>query len=379
MRYHRRTALVALVVLALAGSILLGAPGSEETVLPREDQLIQPEETGTQVWPYTSRSRSVTGRTLALNVLIVGDPDRTRMALERRAETNWTAVVDDDNATISESEWQPARGASRYTYVTVDPNITGRWFESEYQLATGTYLGERIHIRAYPAPSGNWTAFQAHTEYWDWLRLRHTVTGVAPGARFLERDLRDEPFVERISREYHGLGGGGSDGWITIIELVSVAGAAGAVASVVPFGHRHRDVADAAVLPVTLAGLILGVRSAGIALEHAIPGVTPKLFAAALYPVIVAGPPFLVTVFARDRPATQSALLAAAGLGAGVVLDLGAVGANAVSVQFVLHRIALVSALGLFAVGVARQDRQTISAGAVAWLVALGLPLFGVV
>ena len=98
-----------------------------------------------------------------------------------------------------------------------------------------------------------------------------------------------------------------------------------------------------------------------------------------LYPVIVAGPPFLVTVFARDRPATRSALLAAAGLGAGVVLDLGAVGANSVSVQLVLHRIALVSALGLFAVGVARQDRQTISAGAVAWLVALGLPLFGVV
>ncbi|MDS0300826.1 hypothetical protein NDI76_18925 [Halogeometricum sp. S1BR25-6] len=378
MRYHRSAVLVGLVVLALAGSILLGAPGSEETVLPRENQLIQPEDTGTQVWPYTSRSRSVTGRTLALNVLIVGDPDRTKRALTNRAETNWT-TVEGDEATAGESEWQPARGASRYTYVTVDPNITGRWFESEYQLATGTYLGQRVHIRAYPAPSGNWTAFQAHTEYWDWLRLRHTVTGVAPGARFLERDLRDEPFVERISREYHGLGGGGSDGWITIIELVSAAGAAGAAASIVPLGDRHRDVADAAVLPVTLAGLVLGVRSAGIALEHAIPGVTPKLFAAVLYPVVVAGPPFLVTIFARDRPATRSALLAAAGLGAGVVLDLGAVGATTVSVQFVLHRVALVSALGLFAVGVARQDRRTISAGAVAWLVALGLPLFGIV
>ncbi|SFG91220.1 hypothetical protein SAMN04488063_3263 [Halopelagius inordinatus] len=463
---HRRILFVAVLVVGLLAGGFLGGSVAPQQERPPEARLYQPDETNSYIWPYTSRSRSVRDRTLAINVIIRGDRGKIRRALERRSEANWTVVEDEpevvpetgpETATgnqtettattggettattgvetttttgvetttttgvetttttgvetttttgvetttttgvetttttgvetttttdtqvdidVGKSPWQPARGSSRYTYVTADPNASGRWIESRYQLATGAYLGQRTHIRAYPGPFGNWTAFQAHTEYWDWFRLRHTVTGVAPGARFVEQDLREEPFVEGVSRQYHGLGGGGSDGWLTIIDFASVALVVGIT---LPGSARRRfDVSDAA-LPASLVALVLGVRAAGITAENLVPGVTPKLFAAVLYPMLVFGLPALVVFFARGRPPNRTAVVAAGGLGAGLVLDLGGVGISTVPVSLVLHRFTLMSALGLLAYGVAQQNRRVAALGVGAWFVTLAASLFGYV
>lgn len=373
MHYRRRTAFVALLAVGLLASAFLGPAPPMENGTPNEDRLVRPGGTASYVWPYTSRVRSVEGRTLALNVIVHGEPERIRRALERRSDANWTVVEGD--VVADESPWRPVRGAARYTYVGSDRDRAGRWVEAEYQLGTGTYLGRRTHIRAYPAPAGNWTAFQAHTEYWDWFRLRHTVTGVTPGARFVERDLRGEPMVEGISREYHGFGGGGSDGWVTVIEFVPAVLAAGVA---VPLASRRAELPDV-VLPTAITGVVLGVRAAGIAAEATFPTADPKLFAAVLYPALVAGPPLLASALARDRPSIRVAFLAAVGLGVGIVLDMGATGVASVPVRLAIHRVVLAGALGLFTLGVARDDRRTVWMGIAAWVVALGAPLFGFV
>jgi hypothetical protein len=296
-----------------------------------------------------------------------------RRALTNRSDVNWTGIGGD--ADLGISPWRPARGAARYTYVETDRNTAGQWVESEYQLGAGTYLGRRVHVRAYPGPSGTWTALQAHTEYWDWYRLRHTVTGVAPGARFVERDLRGEPFAADITRVYHGQHGGGSDGWMTVVEF---APAALVLGMALPIGRAEWDVADV-VLPVSLVAIVLGVRAVGIGAETLLPAVNPKLFAAILYPLLAAGPPGAAAVLARNRPATRASLLAAAGLGAGIVLDLGGVGVTVIPVRLALHRTALVGALGLFALGIARDDRRIVGAGLAAWVGVLAASLVGVV
>lgn len=363
---------VALVVLGGLGSAFVGPSPVPDERAPPVEQLVRPDGTGSALWPYTSRSRSVEGRTLALNVVVLGEPGAVRRALANRSDANWTGVS--GHAGVGDPPWRPARGAVRYTYVAAG-DTSGRWVESEYQLGTGTYLGRRVHLRAYPGPAGSWTALQAHTEYWDWFRLRHTVTGVAPGARFLERDLRDEPFVAGISRVYHGQYGGGSDGWMTVVEFAPAAVLLGVA---LPVGRREWAVADLAV-PLALVAVVLGVRAAGLAAESLLPAANPKLFAAVLFPVLAAGPPGVVAVLAGDRPATRTALLAAAGLGAGIVLDLGGVGVRVIPVRLALHRTALVGAIGLFALGVARRDRRVAGAGLAAWVGLLAASLAGLV
>ena len=400
MRYRRTLPLVALALVGLLGGAVVGSnPGSglgpdAGDGAPDPDRLVSPDGTASYVWPYTSRSRSVEGRTLALNVVVRGTPERVRRVLEARSEADWTAVEGDADVgtdSVVDSPWNRARGAARYTYVTSDPRSAGEWVRAEYQLGTGPYLGRRIHVRAYPSPSGNWTALQAHAEYWDWFRLRHTVTGVSEGGRFVERDLRDRPFVDGVSREYHGFDGGGSDGWVTVVEYSPVPFLLGVALPIVGRYREHvRDAAHPVVdwgrghavdvaLPVAVVAVVLGVRAAGLAAEEVAPTVDPKLFAAVLYPVLVGGPPAVVRLLARGRPATRAALLAGAGLGVAVVLDLGGVGVTVVPVRLAVHRVALVGALGLFALGVAREDRRSIGFGAAAWTAALAAPLLGVV
>ena len=304
-----------------------------------------------------------------------------------------------ENVTIS--AWNPARGAARYTYVA-DSAGSGQWVESEYQLATGTYLGSRTHIRAYPGPDDNWTALQAHTEYWDWFRLRHSVTGIAEGGRTVEGDLRDEPFVSDVTRMYHGLSGGGSDGWMSVIRLTSAnwslvpssspsdasarltaLGAVGIVPAAAAFALaampvRRRDLRDLA-LPVALVAVVLGVRSLGIAAEGLFPGVNPKVFAGILYPILAVGPLVVTASVARGRPPQRMALLAAVGLGAAFVLDLGSVGVSVVPIRLVLHRTALVGILGLVALGVASEDARVSRAGIALWILLLAATLLGMV
>jgi len=379
VRYRRTLLLVALVAAGLLRAAFVGTGPAPDGGAPVADQLVSPDGTASYIWPYTSRSRSVEGRTLAINVVVRGESERVRRALENRSGVDWTAVEGDVDATdevVDQSPRRAARGAARYTYVTSDPGVAGEWVRAEYQLGTGAYLGRRAHVRAYPAPSGNWTALQAHVEYWDWFRLRHTVTGAAKGQWFLERDLRDEPFVEAVTREYHGFEGGGSDGWLTVVEF---APAALPVGPALPVAGRYREYVADAALPLAVVGVVLGVRAAGLAAEGLAPTVDPKLFAAVLYPVLAGGTPAVVALLARDRPPTRAALLAGAGLGAAVVLDPGGVGVTTVPVRLALHRVALVGALGLFALGVARADRRRVVFGAAAWVLVLGASLLGIV
>jgi len=398
VRYRLALVLIAIAGLGLVGSVVFPSAPPDDGMTPGDGLLLQPVGDGNAIWPYTSRSRSVHGRTLAINVVVVGDEDRVRRALTRRSDANWTDVEAEDapiedeaaaadgqaveeDVSVGESPWGRARGSNRYTYLT-GQTVSGFWMDAEYQLATGDYLGRRTHIRAYPSPSGNWTAFQAHVEYWDWFRLRHVVTDVPSGARFVERDLRDEPFVSEVTREYHGFTGGGSDGWLTVIRFASVTSAAsvlGLVGAAIPMGRLRRTHLSEALVPVAAVGIVLGVRSAGIALEGLAPGVNPKVFAAFLYPVLAVGPLIAVRALAPGCQPARVALLAGVGLGAGIVLDLLGTGVNTIHIRVALHRLGLSAALAVVALGVARDDRPTAAVGVVAWSLLLAAPLLSFV
>ncbi|MFC7228796.1 hypothetical protein ACFQML_15420 [Salinirubellus salinus] len=352
---------VALVAAVLFGGTLAAHPGGPSDTTPAGDRLLTPVggESESRLWPYTSRSPSVEGRTLALNVLVRGSPERVRAAL-----------------TDADSRWRPAHGSVRYTYV-VGPDGTGEWRPSDYQVEVGTYLGSRTHARAYGPPSGDWTALQLHTEYWDWFRLRHTVTGVPSGARFLASDLVDEPFVRNVSEVRHGFVGGGSPGRWTVVEFVPAAllgaGVGLPVALVGGWGRTrvHRELG----LALALAGLVVGVRVGGLAAELALGGLPPKLAVAVGYPLLVAGPPLLVHRLAPDRPTGRVAVLATGGLLAGLALDALVVGVHRYPASLVGHRLALAATLGLLAAGVARGDRRVRALALGGWLVALVVPL----
>jgi hypothetical protein len=82
------------------------------------------------VWPYTSRHRSVEGRTLAITVVVKGDAERVRAALVTRSDADWSAVAGD--AAVGESPWRPARSAARFSYAAGDDPAAGHWIESAY-------------------------------------------------------------------------------------------------------------------------------------------------------------------------------------------------------------------------------------------------------
>ncbi|WP_135827858.1 hypothetical protein [Halorussus halobius] len=430
-----RTAALALVAVALVGVAGWGGlPGpadapavepaaGDSTVsgAPAEDALVRPEGSESLLWPYTSAGRSVESRTLAINIVLHGGPGEVRQALtdERGLEWNRTddgeseadagthaVVVDDDGV-----DWSAARGSTRYSYVEArasganasGANVsdagnagearTGEWVRPDYQLHAGTYLGTRQHLRAYESPraADEWTALQAHAEYWDWFRLRHTVTDVQGAARTVEREFVGEPYVSEVRREYRGNRGGGNDGWITAVELALAALVVGASTTRrLPSAREVRATVESAVaeegrkfvLPATLVALYLGVRASGVWLEGAFPGTSPKVFAGALYPVLAVGVPVAAARTARPLDPTTAFALAVAGLGAAFVLDFSTLGLVALSIRLVLHRVALLVSLGLLAAGSARADgppdRRALAVGVAGWAVCLALPLFGV-
>jgi hypothetical protein len=367
-----RRALLATLLVAAVLAATAAAGASTAAQPPPSEQLVSPDGSESYVWPYTSRSRSADGRTLALNVVVLGEPNRVRRAFVGRSDADWGPVG--GNATVDVSPWRPAHGSVRYSYVGADREESGEWVAPAYQLAVGEYFGQRTHIRAYPSASGNWTALQAHTEYWDWFRLRHTVTGIAPGAAFVERDLADEPFVDGVERRTHGQPGGGSDGSWLAVEFT----AATLLGAAVPLTTRRLSRRELAI-PVALLGVVLGVRAWGLAAEAVAPGVNPKLYVAVGYPVLVVGTPAATVVLSHERPALRAALLAFTGLALATLLDLALVGVEPIPGRIVRHRLALSTALAVVAFGGAREDRRVLAVGVGAWLVGLAAPLFGVV
>lgn len=429
---RRRLLLFAFAVLA-ASYLAAGGLGdptadsAERETLDR-DRLVQPEEDGNYLWPYTSRARSTDGRTLAINLIIHGSDERVRQALIDRSELEWEETDPEEEAvegdeydpTAEEStmEWDDARGSTRYTYFDTEPNGgEGRWVDESYQLHAGTYLGSRYHIRAYTMESDDWTAIQVHQEYWDWFRLRHTVTDIQEPRNAIETEFLDQPYVEEVRREYHGTNGGWNDGWTSVIELATV-GPVALVGVLGVFGMTAGETlgllwretrqllgwiranSRGFVLATGLAGLFLGVRSAGLVLEAALPAITPKAFVVFLYPTLVVGLPVVTIVLIQPLEAATRLLhlhrvaswlgrppdpqpafvFTVVGLGTAFVLDFAGLGVTTLPIRLILHRLGLLFALGLIAAGAARTDTRGSSlfiVGLLGWIIGLVMPLLG--
>ena len=389
-------ALLLVVGVGLALSGFLGGPAGEPTAGDVPDDRLIDVDGDYRLWPYTSRSRSVEGRTLAINLVFHADAATTRAAIEGDPAANWeetapdeaasTATDDDQVREFVARDWQDAHSSLRYSYVEGPDG--GAWLTETFELHDGSYLGVRDHLRAYESPDGAYTAIQAHEEYYDWFRLRHTVPDIDAPATRLESEFVESNRATDVRREYRGIDGGRSDGWLSVIELATATAVAGSLLrrrtreTAVDLARRLRTDAEqhaaAATLGVALAAVVVGVRVAGVTLEAALPGASPKAIAAPLYLVLAAGLPALVVWRARRTEPAAATLAVVVGLGAGFLADFATLGV-ALSPDLVVHRAALLAALGLVALGRAAADRPIIAVGLAAWIVGLALPLGGVI
>lgn len=281
---RRRLLVLGLIVLGAAyltaGGLGLPTENPTDGKDPRRSQMIQPENNGSYLWPYTSRSKTINERTLAINLIIMGDDDRVKRALTEQTSLDWkladepdnesadneTMLANDSNASeddvgtlnnstgdgnvtgpvqaptpdMNESNetanatepqpvnlrgttlsWDNTHGSTRYTYIDARPaGGDAGWVREAYQIHAGTYFGSRYHIRAYTTPETEWTAVQIHREYFDWFRMRHTVVDIQRSRNVLESDFLGQPYVESVNREYYGIDRGWNDGWLSEIRLV---------------------------------------------------------------------------------------------------------------------------------------------------------------
>lgn len=426
---RRHLLLVGLLILAasylVAGGVIDPTTEPAEPETPDRDRLVQPEDNGSYIWPYTSRDRSTDERTLAINLLIHGSDERVQRTLAAQEDLEWEETdpeAEDEPEDYEDAgdpiQWDDAHGSTRYTYIDTEPHGSeGVWIEESYQLHTGTYLGSRYHIRAYTTEHDDWTALQVHQEYFDWFRLRHSVTDIQKSQNTLEAEFLDEPYVEEVRREYHGTHGGWNDGWLSAVELATVTPivAWGALGLLGLFGgettrglvrgtrHLLRWMylnSRGFILVGALAGLVLGVRSAGLAAEAAVPWISPQAFIVVLYPILVVGLPVTATVLTQplerasrllrlqrvvnwlgEPLAPQSAFaFTVVGLGLGFILDFVGIGITTLPIQLLLHRLGLMIALGLLAAGAARSDGEGVvlfGIGLLGWIIGLAMPLLG--
>ncbi|WP_336358465.1 hypothetical protein [Haloarcula sp. CGMCC 1.6347] len=469
------TLVAAILVVLLAGAATMVEPGSPGATAERGQaptKLVEPKPGENVFWPYTSRSRSASGRTLAINVVVYGDMATIRDYLTRGRDPGWNKTgadeqdIDAGEGPITEGnatsgtlvEWSAATGSTRYLYVH-DRTLTedradevtrrpyravsytgplgreaaGAWIEETDQLHDGTYLGARHHIRLYESPyeSDNWVAIQAHSEHWDWFRLRHTVHGTEAAQNRVEAQFMGEPFADGVWRLYLDNGGGsGSDGWATIVDLVGDSGGSGpgpmalgitglVLGTAVRRRHRRRDRSRAdttqpllsdtplsrwlrssdrlspgpvdrlvrglsyLLLFAVLLGLYLGVRFSGVALERAFPAADPKFIAALLYPVLAFGLPGAAYLAGRNLDPVRSFAAAATGTGTAFVLDYQYLAVTTLPLNVVLHRLGLAVALGAVAAGAVTRDTTTktvnriIGAGILLWVYLLVAALVG--
>lgn len=373
---------------------------------PDEPRLVTPGEGGTELWPYTASARSYGSRTLGINVVIYGDAEDVHTALTERSELEWEDEQihegDADSDTVSTDRvrfdpdadefenivsWGDAEGSTRYTYLEVDGD--GEWVDESYQLHAGTYLGKRRHIRAYDDPAGEWTAAQMHEEHWDWFRLRHTVTGISDSQRELESEFMGAPYTERVVRMPFGNETADGEGWATGIYLAGgvlsfvLAGVVGrgreTTREVKRFLRRRRREFG---LGASLFATYTAVRWLGIAGEVLFSGVSPKIVAAPLYAALVVGVPAIAYRFGRGSDPVWAFTLAAAGLGGAIIVDYAAMGTSVVPLRVILHRIAVLLAVGLVAIGGANAIRADgrptpLVVGSAAWVLAILAPVFG--
>lgn len=392
-----------LVLSTLAGAILVSGPvGGTGAKEPAASLVVTPVENGTGLWPYTARAPNHRARTLAINVVVLGESDYVREALLNRTGPTWTetppekeaaemdtfaAAIDEGNETDQSPEllfWGPARGSTRYAYI-VEDGVGERWVTESYQVHDGTYFGHRTHVRAYEDPRGEWTAMQAHDEYWDWFRLRHTVTGVSSAQEAIERDFLDAPFVNGVVRHpyHHGAPGGGS--WVTVVHfsLIVVPGlVAFRLDRVQPLTSSGIDrFGRELALGVALMILYLGVRWLGIGLERRWPTTDPHHIAAPLYLLLVLGLPLIAGFLARNADPGWAFTSATIWLAIGFFIDAVLMQVSVLPLPFILHRTAVLFAIGLVAYGsafVTREGWRTpMFAGIIGWVAVIVPPALG--
>ncbi|WP_418281874.1 hypothetical protein [Halorubrum sp. DTA98] len=391
MRRRLTVAALVLVAVALVLSGFFGGTADEPAAHEVPAEALIEVDGDYELWPYTSSRESIAGRTLAINVVFRADGDTVREALTARPDTDWEETDEEEREAESDfvreaitTDWEDAHGSVRYSYFEGPDG--GEWIDETYELHDGEYLGSRDHIRAYEAPDGEYTAVQVHEEYYDWFRLRHTVTDIGDPAVRLEDDFIAANAT--VTREYRGIDGGWSDGWLSVIELAVLIPLGGALLrrrtreATLEAATRFRSEAtrhgDAAVLGVALASVVLGVRAAGIGLEISYPGVAPKAIAAPLYLVLAIGLPALTVAVADRCEPTAAFLGVVVGLGGGFLVDFAGLGV-AVPPDLIVHRLAMVTSLGLVAAGRAADDRAVLVVGLAAWVIGLGLPLADVI
>ncbi|MDS0280944.1 hypothetical protein [Haloarcula onubensis] len=383
---------VALAVLALAVVPALSVPvaGHAPDRSPQVDEpgtIIEVGDAGDRLWPYTSRSERFEDRTLVINAIVTEDPERARELLGENVDDGWERTKPTRQPlgaqiqlaeSNSVSGWRHAHGSIRYTYVENDSG-EGAWLEQRYQLHVGTYLGSRHHVRAFaPAEESSWTALQAHSEYWDWFRLRHTVTDVRGTADMLESEFQNSD-VRAVERR-HQRNARGLDRGIVVVSALAplVVGIT---------SRRAWDSIDEALSKPTTrdqalvvfglaAGIPLGVRAVGIGLEDAVPLVTPKLFVVVLYPCLAVGLPVAVAWYAADLPRWLAAPAAAAGLALGFTLEFAMLGLVPPD-RILQHRLLVTAALGALAAGGGDRRSLFTVAGVAVWVWGLFAPLFG--
>jgi hypothetical protein len=397
--------LVAVLVAGSFGSLAVAEAGGAQGDAESSLTVIPLENDDRQLWLYTSRGLSFEKATLAINVVVYGDPDDVHRRLLESDRGNWTdtseeeqEVAPDENTNVVNSttiEWEVADGANRFAYL-IDLQ-GGVWLAEQYQVHDGTYLGSRHHIRAY-APSdadSEWTAMQAHHEHWDWFMGRHIVRSTAESQSYVEQEFAagGSPDIARVPVGAES--DPSFDRWLTIVdfredeEQSALAGLALVLGIV---GARRRGLrttlrerfptreARTLFLAAGIAAVLLFVRLWGITLEQSL-DIPPKVFVIALYPLLFVGLPS--TAYLLARPLDRSRAFAGASVGfiAGVLLDYSYLGVTHLPLDVLVHRGALAVALGLVAVGNSRVERHDsegpdhFRTGVLLWLVATVLPM----
>ncbi len=431
-----------------APSMLTWVSSSEEAPTRPEPELYYPEGSESGFWPYLSDRKNIGRRSPINLVVRGDAEEVARLLVEASdGEWNETSeehfeetLVTDDNASLANDSvanetlpnetvdnatdggpldfstqipWSPTAGAVRYAYVDPGPDGDTYWTTETIQVDDGDYYGHRFHIRLYeaPDPDDEWVAMQAHTEHFDWFTLRHRVDGARAAQARVEADLMNLPQVdhrEDVQRIYLANSGGtDSDGWATLVDLAGILLAPLLVGLsvvgdvrrrldafldryVTAAGRRKLHEATERVterhlgLILTVAGLLLGVRFAGVALERHAGFLSMHAIAALLYPFIALGIPIGTYAWAHGiTRRLDAAVTASLALAAAVWIDYGLVGVNRLALDVVLQRMLVVVALGLIAGGAARRahrDRHLnglLVVGVTTWVVVLVATLLG--
>jgi len=406
------TAVVLLGVVLVVGSVgsVVLTESIDDEFDPAEET-IELETDDRSLWLYTSRAPAFDSATLAINLVIYEEPEQVEQWLLEDGTGEWEELEDDEqdfvpqetdgeiteNATI---QWGHTTGDTRYVYLT---GSESEWLAESFEVHDGTYLGDRYHIRVYEPPDGDaeWTALQAHDEYWDLFEARHVVTSVEDAQTYVEAEFLEDSDYEVVRQHVGGQDRVDFDGWLTVVNpgedgqpaqsTLLVLGVLLLGVSAVRTGRDTvaetlEDVSmerylRAFVLGGGLIAVYMSVRLALVAGEQVIDIIPPNVLWGISSPLLFFGLPITAYLLARRLDRTMAFIAASLGFLTALLLDYTYLGVTAVPLDILVHRGALIVALGLIAAGGSLTEREdptlqsNVQIGVLLWLVATLLPL----